>query len=223
VRDPLASYPSLGIRFEYDVTGGLVKIRHVVDQQTSAQPHEVVRRSEQQLALLFESIEFLYGLPPEIAVRKARVMTAGNAIHRSVGIASLTLSAAMVHPLCFPAEATLRAASPRIAALLHLFNAARPPTSDAEAIRLCYLISEDLRGRPASPGASTPEQRLKLTRDFVSHGVKLDNHSAAAFIESRIGKPLTAFDPTDPAHEAFVAAQRAEAAALVEPQLRALL
>lgn len=118
-------------------------------------------------------------------------------------------------------EQLLAGLSSNVAPLLYLFNAARPPASDAEAVRLYYLIWEGLHGTPSSSGTVTPEQRLKFTRDFVSHGQTLTyNRNAIAFIESEIGMRLTAFDPTNAAHVSFVIRQRSAARSLLDGELR---
>jgi len=220
VAAPIAGYASLGIQFEYDKSGLLVRIRHRMEGQTDT---EAVHLSRRQVTLLFEAIEFLYGLPPVVRSCRVQVSEAGDGSTKSVGFATVAASTILVSALRFPAEEVLQGASPRLATLLHLFNSAMPPTSDAEAVRLYYLICEGF-DEPSAKGRAAPaEEQLKYTRHFVSHGKKLDDPSAAAFIVSQIGKRLTAYDPTDPDHAAFVKAQRTEALRFIEPKLQALL
>lgn len=217
----VSSYPSLKIQLQYNVAGGLTGIRHEVDLASDVDPSKVVRVSERAIGQLLQIIEFFYGFPPEIGQQRVEVAQSKCAATCSVGFATATFGAVIVGKVRLPEEAVLTRTSPRLAALLHLFNAARPPAADAEAVRLYYLVWEDLHGTPPRNGAILPEERLKYARDFVSHGCVLDrNQDAITFIELRIGKPLTAFDPMDPQHVVFVSSQRAEGRALIEAELK---
>jgi len=220
VAAPIGGYASLGIQFEYDESGLLVRVRHRIQAEADSEAMDLSRR---RVTLLFEAIEFLYGLPPVVRSCRVQAVDVGSASTKRVGFTTIAASTVLVSPLQFPEEQGLQGASPRLATLLHLFNSARPPTSDAEAVRLYYLICEGFDELSVTGRAAPAEKQLKYTRHFVSHGKKLDDPSAAAFIESQIGKRLTAYDPTDPDHAAFVKAQRSEALRFIEPRLQALL
>lgn len=214
-------YPSVGIQLEYNDSGNLVGIRHELHVDSHFDAAEAVRLSERQIGRLLQIIEFFYGFPPQIGQQRVEIIEPGVTATNNVGFATLTASAMLVGQVRLPAEPVLAIASPRLTSLLNLFNAARPPASHAEAVRLYYLVWEGLHGSPQNKGATLPEQRLKYTRDFVSHGCVLShNKEAIAFIKSQIGKSITAFDPIDPDHTAFVAGQRAEARALIEAELK---
>ena len=219
----IPAYPVLGIALEYDAEGNLAKIVHKLNADAGTDPSLAMERSQRALEPVFETLEFFHGLAPQIARRRARITDPENDTGHSVGRMTITSNAYLVVRVQLPKEATLSAAAakPRLVTLLHLFNRARRPTSDAEAVRLYYMIWEDLHGPPDGKEPPSPELRLRHTRDFVSHGVTLGNGNARKFIQPRINnKQFTAFDPKDPDHCAFVAAQRAEAFTLIEGELR---
>jgi len=220
VSSALAGYPSLGVEFDYDAAGNLIGLRHQLEV-ASVDPAEVVRTSERDTRVLFEAIEFVYGLPAQVATQRAENL--GSAEDVTTGFASISGGAAIVAPIVFPSEAALAGAPTRLAVRLHLSNLARSSAADSVAVYLYYLIWEDMRGRPGPADLGTSQERLKFTRDFVSHGEALSNVAAVNFVAAHTVGPIVAFDPTRDDHVAFVAAQRAEARALIEAELRGVL
>jgi len=215
------SYPNLGIGLEYDISGYLVRIQHKFETHHDIKEADVPRLSERQLGKFLEIIEFFYGFPPKIAQQRVKAQKPVSDSSSSIGFISISMGAYIVDQVRLPAEQTLDDDYPRLTALLHLFNAARPPASDDEAVRLYYLIWEDLHGTPSSCGSTLREQRLKFTRDFVSHGYALTrNKQAISFIESSLNQKIKAFDPTDPDHITFVTRQRLEAETLIREELK---
>ncbi len=216
----IASYPSLGVEFDYDAAGNLIGLRHELEVPSS-DPAEVVQASERDTRLLFEAIEFVHGLPAQVATQRAEEL--GSASGVSSGFASISGGATIVAQIVFPSEAALRSGATRLVVRLHLFNLARRSETDSIAVYLYYLIWEDMHGRPGHADLCTPQERLKFTRDFVSHGETLGNSAAVNFIEAHTAGPIAAFDPTRDDHLAFVAVQRAEARTLIEAELRGML
>jgi hypothetical protein len=91
--------------------------------------------------------------------------------------------------------------------------------ADENAIRIYGNVWEDV-GHAATTRGSAEAQEFRHTRDFVSHA-KLDrNRSALAFLQTRFGRPVDRFDPTDLDHRAFVKRQCAAARELIDTELR---
>jgi hypothetical protein len=219
VRAPV-DYPALSVSFECDSQGSLVAIHQLVDLPSNASTESVVSASVQALGLLREVLEFRCGLPVQFVSQEAQDLSA--VVSQTIGFAQVPGGAAIIGRVELPPESDLTSAGPRLAAQLHLCNAARQPMPDYVAVYLYYLVLEDMQGPPASrsAGQPSPQRRLKYTRDFVGHGVTLSySPEAISFIQSETGQPIATFDPLDPDHTAFVRRERENARKFIESEL----
>ena len=216
VATPIAGYPSLGVKLEYE-GNSLVRLTHEFSPDETLSEDEAYGASLRGLRVLWELLEHERGEPPRLT--RGSVTKLG-APPRAViaGRAQLKGSVIVVKPVSLPSDAALAAAPERLAAWLSLSNQARQASSDVEAIRNYYMVWEDMNGVPADPGPE-PELELKYTRHFVSHGAELTDRKLLRFLEQRVAPGTNQFDPHNDVHVQFVAEQRRKARALVEAEL----
>ncbi|MGH7301135.1 MAG: hypothetical protein ACREJE_12050, partial [Candidatus Rokuibacteriota bacterium] len=96
---------------------------------------------------------------------------------------------------------------------LHLFNLADKTNDHANAIRVLFLLWEDLNlTAPSMEG-------FKYVRHFVSHP-RIDDPQTVAFIEAQLGAGTRRYDPFKHEHRALLKEWRQKAEAAIRADLR---
>lgn len=216
VCNKLQSYILLGISLQYKGEL-LISIKHAVHSDVLLSNDDLRRlsRSDSQIRLLWNILEFDYGLP----IRA--LQTYVEAIDTSdVAAGQLTgkLGAAICKPAVLPEEALLVDAPLRLHVWLEFVNEARNTPSDAEAVRLYYNVLEDVCGKPNS-NSDPAALRIMYTRHFVSHGA-LKDEKLKAFLKTEFAQETNQFDPNDLKHTNFLRAERQNARKYLERILK---
>jgi hypothetical protein len=218
----VAKYPALGIELTA-ADGCLVGIVHVLAANDVHDRHAAILASKKLLALLLDVMEFSRG--ESIAIAESRPELIEAASQRTgaklAGTSTVGVSASVVRPVRLPTEARLLAAPARLAVWLRLANDAARSDSPADAVRNYYMIWEDMYGRPDS--AVPDAYRLKLVRDFVSHGEVLKNSDVLDLLEQELGTGVVQYDPTNHGHVKLVERTRRVGQKLIEVELMQLL
>jgi hypothetical protein len=227
VATPVSTYPAFGVTLQYDTSGKLVGLEHELETEDSVAEHEATVASSSALRLIWESLGFLRGIPLPVTSPRIELRAPSGTLPalRIRATATVRASAVLVHTIAMPSEQSLLAAAGgRLPVWLHLASLANDAeaTSDANAIRNYYMILEDLRCGSKNVVAAA-EERMKFARDFVSHGVALNNAKALAFLHAEFGKPVTRYDPPDGDHLRMVRKWRGEARSMTDAELKALL
>jgi hypothetical protein len=217
----VASYVDRGIDFTYEA-GKLVQIRHSFSVKDGLGRLAAVETSRNVLSLIVDLIEFWWGNPVRIVESIPQLLSEttddpGAVLHGAV-VAGMSVTVARAVRL--PSPEALRSAPSRLHVWLRLANEAARATS-VEAVRNYYMIWEDMHA-PDPPKAGEP-LRLKLIRDFVSHGKNLTNPDLLALLQQEFGRPVSQFDPLDPAHRELIDDERVRARQLMEAELSSLL
>lgn len=220
----VAGYQQLGLTLHYK-DGNLIEMQHTLSAGVGADESVVVHESSRQLNLFIQILEFGYGLP--IAFRTVRVsqLTGGSTAGGSrISFQYASVGMAIASTVKLPAELGLTGVNPRFTALIYMFNAARYPTTDEEALRLYFNILEYLESPTAKRSWPPEARRLLFARNFVSHGVTLDrDKDEIKLFEQKIGKAIEPFDPQDSDHRRFIVHERQSAKTFLAARLALLL
>jgi hypothetical protein len=100
---------------------------------------------------------------------------------------------------------------------LHFANQAQMTESDAEAIRLYFLICEDWKVQRTAP-ADERGLHLEFTRHFLSHA-RIDNPKALALLAEQLGAWIDRYDPTARDRQMFIRRMREDAFDLIRTEL----
>lgn len=212
-------YPTLGVTLILQ-DSAISQVDHKLSANDQLSETDVIELSTQQLAVVWELINYRWGYPVQVAHRSVeRLGPALGASLTRTHLQTITARAAIVHPIQLPEEASLLRSETRLRVWLRLANDARPPTHSVDAIRYYYMVWEDMHGRPGRAAAGSAEEELKFIRDFVSHGEELTYGPLLTFLKRKLGKETKTFDPHDPLHQNFVEQRREWARMLVESQI----
>ncbi len=216
VTTSVEGYPSLGLGFVYDGNGRLSWIEHVFE--TDVPEEDIYAESDRRLRFLWEYLHFCSGLPV-VKAQETRelVEQPPDGPRRRSGRIVLSAAGEVELPVQWVPEETLRAiSSDQLLVLwLHFANQAKMTKSDAEAIRLYFLIWEDWHAQGTAPG---DDRGLKFTRNFLSHA-RIDDKNVLACLASHLGAGTDRYDPVNQAHQTFVRKMRGEAFDLVRAEL----
>jgi len=213
VSNKIDEYPTLGVSFDYE-DGKIQGLNHQFFTQHELNHDERVSHSERQLTLLWELLQYRYGLPiKRESCRSEEVESDG----RKTGQVKVALDALISKQVNLPDERILSSPAPRLHAWIRFANDAVAASTDAEAIRLWYALYEDMRCCPTGSNAAAAE--LKHMRDFVSHGIPLDNPELLNFLATEVGPGTNQYDPTNQRHLAIVKKHRQKARIFVENEL----
>jgi len=184
---------------------------------------EIAEISTQRLSILLDLITYFSGYPARQVdtrrVERAADGSAANPLKTTLQV--MYGKSSIVRPVRLPAETKLLQTA-RLQVWLRLAIDSRPPASAIDAIRNYYMTCEDmLHGQRPTKGS--PEQELKFARDFVSHGVAMDNQDLLDFLKREIGPGTSQYDPLNPTHQTFLEKRRECARQLVESKIDAAL
>jgi hypothetical protein len=211
-------YPSLGLRFTYNGDGRLSWIEHTFE--TDVSEAEVYDKSERHLGFLWEYLHFRSGLPV-IRAQETRELVEQPSGQPRIRSGRIVMSAGfeVVLRIEWITEGGLeRLAREHLVTLwLHFANQAKMTTSDAEAIRLYFLIWDDWRAQRTAP-ADDRGVRLEFTRHFLSHA-RIDKPKTLAFLAEHLGPEIDRYDPTARDHQMFIRRMREEAFHLIRAEL----
>lgn len=215
------TYPTLGATLL--LKGSKIsQVDHELAVEDSVPSVDIAEISTQQLSILWDTIIYVSGYSARQADRIVhRLGDTAASSPLSTAVRTQTGQSTVVHRLRLPSEIRLLSPTGRLHVWLPLANAARPPASPVDAIRNYYMIWEDMHGRSVTPGSQ--EEELKFTRHFVSHGDVLRDPALLAFLQQRIGPGTQQYDPSNPAHGAFIKQRREWARHLVESDINRLL
>jgi hypothetical protein len=224
VVNQIHSYPASGIELRYE-GAKLVGVTHTFDVPEEQDRFWAGETSRKALSLLTDILQYWWGFPIRASTSAAELLAedhADPATTKLRGGVSAPASTAIARPIPLPTQAILQAPPSRLPVWLRLANDARQADSPAHAVRNYYMIWEDMNDRRPKRTETEP-WRLKLVRDFVSHGDKLKSASLQLFLATELGEPVMRYDPTDPAHRQLVIDARERARRLIEAELEPLL
>jgi hypothetical protein len=211
-------YPNLGLKFTYDGDGKLSWIEHTFD--TDVSEPEVYDESDRRLGFLWEYLHFRSGLPV-MKAQQTRELVEQAAGQRRTGSGRIVLPRGfeVILPVEWIREEGLeRLAREHLMVLwLHFANQAKMTKSDAEAIRLYFVIWEDWRDQ-SSALADDRAVRLEFTRHFLSHA-RINSAKGLAFLAEQLGAGVDRYDPTARDHQIFIRRMREEAFDLIRTEL----
>jgi hypothetical protein len=218
VTTSVGGYPSLGLRFVYDGDDKLSWVEHVFE--TDVPEEDIYAESDRRLRFLWEYLHFRSGLPV-VKAQETRelVEQPSDRPRRRSGRIVLSAGAEVVLPVEWVAENALGrlVREPLTTLWLHFANEAKMTKSNAEAIRLYFLIWEDWRAQRTAPDDDRGE-RLEFTRHFLSHA-RIDKSKGLAFLAEHLGAGTDRYDPSNPHHETFVQRMRKDAFDLIRSEL----
>jgi hypothetical protein len=210
------TYPNHGIAILVD-DNKITQIAHTFIAEDSLPSQEVGNISEASIGTLLEIIRYRWGYAPDIYSKTVEKLGSANA--PSPSMASIQIirgQASVTCPVEFPLEPVI--SYPRLAVWLRLYNEARNPTSDADALRNYYIIWEDMNPG-VKPTANTDWWKLKLIRHFVSHGGTFDGQELKNFLAQEFNRPVLSYDPLDPLHRDYVERHREWARLLIQQEI----
>lgn len=216
VTNKITAYPALGVKIGYQ-DNDIKSVTHIYEDTGELTHDERLRYSTSVLRLFWEILEYRHGLPIKPSSYHSEIIDKPKP---STGTVEMKIDALICSEVMLPEESVLVHSTLRLVTWLHDLNDANNTRSDQEAIKLYYGVWEDMKGRPIE---GDPAVHLKYTRDFVSHREELKNQDLLKFLESEIGKGTTQYEPTNPAHQAFVRRQRKQARLVVETEINKVL
>lgn len=224
VESCVAGYQQLGLVLHYR-DDNLIEMQHTVNGRALGTEYMAIHESSRLLNLFIQIVEFSYGLPVAMKTVSVSPVTEGSDVGgRRIGIQSTSVGMAIASTVKLPSEVGLTGVNPRFTALIYMFNAARYPTTDEEALRLYFNILEYLESPTAKRSWPPEARRLLFARNFVSHGVTLDrDKDEIKLFEQKIGKAIEPFDPQDSDHRRFIVEERQNAKTFLEARLALLL
>ena len=224
VESCVAGYQQLGLVLHYR-DGNLIEMQHTVNGGALGTEYTAIHDSSRLLNLFIQIVEFSYGLPVAMRAVGVSQVTEGSAASGGrIGFQSASVGVAIASIVKLPSEVGLTGVNPRFTALLYMFNAARYPTTDEEALRLYFNILEYLESSTAKRSWTPVARRLMFARNFVSHGVTLDqDKDEIKLFEQKVGKAIEPFDPQDSDYRRFIVDERQSAKTFLEARLALLL
>jgi len=217
VVNPVLSYPSMGLTLQYEGEK-LLRIERELDIDDAVEPAQVLDKSEADLKLFWELLEYRWRLPlPPLSKSIERIQDQPTTQGRTLFIQS-TLSASIHAPVIMPKTSELLCDNTRILVWLKLANEARKYDSAADAIRNYYMIWEDLHSGQNKEGWPREAIELNYVRDFVSHA-KITNKNLLTFLKQELGEETFQFDPTNARHIDFINRYYLKCRKLVENEL----
>lgn len=220
VADQPVGLPTFGVRFSYDPDGLLTVISHEFSLHDTATEGEAFSASERALQALFAAMSFRSGVV--VTGRARSVMNRATAM----GTAQITIrttinvSGQVGGTLVLSALSALPQAPSRLAVWLALANDARDSESAVDALRSYYMILEDIYGRNAMVRGH-PADKIRLVRNFVSHGEPLGDPLLLQVVASELGYSASQYDPGNRDHVALIKRYRTAARELVVQALSA--
>ena len=210
-------YPVLGASLVFDERERVSELDHEFLASDALSAGEIVELSKSGLTVLWEVMIYVSGYDVYQADHKVERLAAIPGNNTQTNLRTITANSLIVRPLQLPQEQQLLSANNRLHVWLRLANSARPPATAVDAIRNYYLIWEDMHGRNTAPGS--PQEELKFTRHFVSHGDPVRDSRLTAFLDREIRVGTRQYDPNDPLHQRFVENHREPARLLVEAEI----
>lgn len=223
VQNPITAYKNMALTLYYD-GNKLLRIEHELDCDDTLEPGQVVSTSQERLKLFWELLRYRRGISlPEISTVAQKVQPANGSPPKSTGFSHISVDALICSPITMPDPRVFSDARDRLFMCLRLANDASDSSDAVYAIRNYYTIWEVLYPSWKVQDGPTEAKELKLSRDFVSHGNKLNNPDLLDLIKRKLGKPIRQFDPTDKAQQQFISLQCKSARNLIETELNKLL
>lgn len=223
VNNQVPTYPDLGVSVRYE-DDKIVAVEHTLDTDDSMTDMQAITRSQQNLKLFWELLQYKRGVPIPISSRTAeRVTATPGATGTRTGLASASISAALARGIGMPDPVVFTQAPSRLIVWLRLANDAHAAPVDADAIRNYYMIWEDKNGIAKDSDVNLDAVNLRLVRNFVSHGFKLDDLEIRKLVESEVRISDIHYDPTDSAQQRFVQKYRQIGRMLIERELAPLV
>jgi hypothetical protein len=228
VQSPITAYPSLGVSLYYNESAKLVRIEHELVANDVDGPSNVIDKSQVELRLFWELMHYQRGVSLPINNRSAQKLDQGQEeapVH--TGIRSTLSRFSVCKAIVMPDDKVFKRTNNRLIVWLWLANMARQaidtPKDNAEAIRNYYMIWEDLHGTPDKPTTPKEARELKLIRDLVSHGYKVNNKELRKLTLDQCGREINQFDPTDKTQQCLVHRYRTIGHDLIEAELDRML
>jgi hypothetical protein len=223
VSGTVPNYPQLGVVIRC-VEGAIACIEHELSADEQASHDEVLAASQRDLSLLMEWLAYEYGVPIQVQTRTTERIADDPAVPAlKTGSTELDLKCELVRSVTLPSEMRLLGARPRLQGLLRYANDARDSKTAEEAVRLYYVILEDLFEELKKGKWPMDALKIKYCRDFTSHGDELKNGDLLAYLEEALGKGTCRFDPLNQSHRTFVRTHRMRARTLIESELKKYL
>ena len=219
IKDQVSGYRKIGLNLSY-ADSKLIKIDHYTKDEEGSTHDEVIQKSGRELGLLWEILEYRYGIP--VRAKKITTQIRPGASYQTSSVPT-SFGAILVKPIILPNENRLASHDHQLTTWLKFANHARNTSDHAEAIRLYYIIIEGIKGRPRTESHSIAEIELKHTRDFVSHGESLKNKKLLDFLKGEFGYDVSRYCPYDHRHIAFMSQQRKKARKIIEEELNKII
>ena len=224
VQNPIVAYDSIGVSLYYNGNNKLIRVEHELDVDNLLEKYEVINTSQEQLKFFWELLHYQRGISLPISHLTVEIINPATGVRPiRTGVATIISHAAICRSIKMPDPRVFKLENNRLLVWFRLANEARDSKSAVDAIRNYYMIWEDSHGVPTKANAPKEAIELKFVRDFVSHGLKLENPELLKFIEDQFGKSINQFDPTDAVQQDFVNRYRTLGRNLVETELDRLL
>jgi hypothetical protein len=200
--------------------GALFRIEHTLRLPESASIDDALHTSRDKLDALLMAIRFVRVLPFEWSSDAKRLEPPGPNLLAFGFRATVVLGP---RPLVVPSQGWNEQDADRLGAMLTFASEAQESSSPATAVRLYYLVIEDLIDQGAVAANAQFVADLRAVRNFASHA-KIDqkwteNRLRSCAPELTIEPDAFRYRPANPIHRAILAQFRDRARALVDQEL----
>lgn len=212
IKPVTTSIPEFGLELEYSAGGKVVKAIHTLQLDDSYHADTAFNVSKDSLARFWEALRYAYRQPIDVRATGAE---APGKVGTQATISYEALAAPVTSAL--PDANRLLSAPAEVTTWLHLANAARGTSDDADALRILHIILEGMERHDPN---ITYDPQIKYVRHFVSHAL-IDREPALSFLQSQLGQtgPVR-YDPLNHKHRRLVYKYRQEARRLVDARLQ---
>ncbi len=201
--------------------GSIVAIQHKISLDEAATPEDAIAASRIRVDIVLLALRYLQLQPIHWWVDALRLEPPESGLRLRVRASGVVGP----RPVRTPRDGAGDTRQAQLASWIAFASEAQETASPATAIRLYFLIIEDLPKQDWQTGPSSEEttSSLKAIRDFVSHREitvpKTRERLAQCFAAAGIETSDCRYDPSNASHQRFLQEWRSVARTLVDEEL----